>query len=280
MAEQKKNDTVSKDEKKERVRQEFLELRRTGDPKLRNKLIMDHLYIAEILAKKYVNRGIEFDDLYQVASMGLIYAIDRYDVTKGFEFSSFATPTIVGELKRYFRDKGWVIRVPRRIQELSKRVNQVKVSLIQELQRQPTVDDIADALGVSAEEVLEAMDSSKVYAPQSLDQTMDSSNDDHDVNLGNLIGQDDKSFEQVDFYDVIERLSKGLNDLEKRIFYDRYYDKRTQIAIAEELGVSQMTVSRIEKKIIEKFRQELNIRPEDLSKKRKSASKKKSKKEN
>ena len=280
MAEQKKNDTVSKDEKKERVRQEFLELRRTGDPKLRNKLIMDHLYIAEILAKKYVNRGIEFDDLYQVASMGLIYAIDRYDVTKGFEFSSFATPTIVGELKRYFRDKGWVIRVPRRIQELSKRVNQVKVSLIQELQRQPTVDDIADALGVSAEEVLEAMDSSKVYAPQSLDQTMDSSNDDHDVNLGNLIGQDDKSFEQVDFYDVIERLSKGLNDLEKRIFYDRYYDKRTQIAIAEELGVSQMTVSRIEKKIIEKFRQELNIRPEDLSKKRKLASKKKSKKEN
>lgn len=280
MAEQKKNDTVSKDEKKERVRQEFLELRRTGDPKLRNKLIMDHLYIAEILAKKYVNRGIEFDDLYQVASMGLIYAIDRYDVTKGFEFSSFATHTIVGELKRYFRDKGWVIRVPRRIQELSKRVNQVKVSLIQELQRQPTVDDIADALGVSAEEVLEAMDSSKVYAPQSLDQTMDSSNDDHDVNLGNLIGQDDKSFEQVDFYDVIERLSKGLNDLEKRIFYDRYYDKRTQIAIAEELGVSQMTVSRIEKKIIEKFRQELNIRPEDLSKKRKSASKKKSKKEN
>ena len=280
MAEQKKNDTVSKDEKKERVRQEFLELRRTGDPKLRNKLIMDHLYIAEILAKKYVNRGIEFDDLYQVASMGLIYAIDRYDVTKGFEFSSFATPTIVGELKRYFRDKGWVIRVPRRIQELSKRVNQVKVSLIQELQRQPTVVDIADALGVSAEEVLEAMDSSKVYAPQSLDQTMDSSNDDHDVNLGNLIGQDDKSFEQVDFYDVIERLSKGLNDLEKRIFYDRYYDKRTQIAIAEELGVSQMTVSRIEKKIIEKFRQELNIRPEDLSKKRKSASKKKSKKEN
>ncbi|MCI6156833.1 MAG: SigB/SigF/SigG family RNA polymerase sigma factor [Peptoniphilaceae bacterium] len=280
MAEQKKNDTVSKDEKKERVRQEFLELRRTGDPKLRNKLITDHLYIAEILAKKYVNRGIEFDDLYQVASMGLIYAIDRYDVTKGFEFSSFATPTIVGELKRYFRDKGWVIRVPRRIQELSKRVNQVKVSLIQELQRQPTVDDIADALGVSAEEVLEAMDSSKVYAPQSLDQTMDSSNDDHDVNLGNLIGQDDKSFEQVDFYDVIERLSKGLNDLEKRIFYDRYYDKRTQIAIAEELGVSQMTVSRIEKKIIEKFRQELNIRPEDLSKKRKSVSNKRSKKEN
>lgn len=280
MAEQKKNDTVSKDEKKERMRQEFLELRRTGDPKLRNKLITDHLYIAEILAKKYVNRGIEFDDLYQVASMGLIYAIDRYDVTKGFEFSSFATPTIVGELKRYFRDKGWVIRVPRRIQELSKRVNQVKVSLIQELQRQPTVDDIADALGVSAEEVLEAMDSSKVYAPQSLDQTMDSSNDDHDVNLGNLIGQDDKSFEQVDFYDVIERLSKGLNDLEKRIFYDRYYDKRTQIAIAEELGVSQMTVSRIEKKIIEKFRQELNIRPEDLSKKRKSVSNKRSKKEN
>ena len=137
-----------KEMKKNKVREEFEELARTGDIDLRNKLITDHLYIAEILAKKYVNRGIEYDDLYQVACMGLVFAIDRYDVSKGYEFSSFATPTIVGEIKRYFRDKGWVIRVPRRIQELSKKVNLVRSSLAQELQRQPTVDDIADRLGV------------------------------------------------------------------------------------------------------------------------------------
>lgn len=262
------SEKAEKKKKWDEEREEFRRFAETRDVNLRNKLITDHLYIAEILAKKYVNRGIEYDDLLQVASMGLIYAVDRYDVSKGFAFSSFATPTIVGELKRHFRDKGWVIRVPRRIQELSKKINLVRLSLAQDLQRQPTIDEVADQIGVSVEEVLEAMEASKVYAPQSLDKTLDSGMDDHDMNLGDLIGQEDASFDEVDFYDVIERLTKTLNDLEKKIFFYRYYDKRTQISIAEELDVSQMTVSRIEKKIIKKFRQELNVKPEDLKKKK------------
>ena len=248
-----------KEMKKNKVREEFEELARTGDLELRNKLITDHLYIAEILAKKYVNRGIEYDDLYPVACMGLVFAIDRHDVSKGYEFSSFATPTIVGEIKRYFRDKGWVIRVPRRIQELSKKVNLARSSLAQELQRQPTVDDIADRLGVSVEEVLETMEASKVYTPQSLDMTFDNSGDDREINLGDMIGVEDEAYEDVDFNDVVDRLTESLNDLEKKIFYYRYYDKRTQISIAEELNVSQMTISRLEKKIISKFRTTLNV---------------------
>ena len=266
-----KERTKAKDPRKQRLdeeREEFRRLAETHDPKLREKIITDHLYIAEILAKKYVNRGIEYDDLLQVASLGLIFAVDRYDVSKGFAFSSFATPTIVGELKRHFRDKGWVIRVPRRIQELSKKVNLVRLTLAQEQQRQPTVDEVAERLGVSTEDVLEAMEASKVYAPQSLDKTLDTGMDDQEISLGDLIGVEDESFNQIDFNDVVERLTQTLNHLEKRIFVYRYYDKRTQISIAEDLKISQMTVSRIEKKIIKKFRQELQIKPQDLKRKR------------
>lgn len=245
----------------EKERQEFIDLRKTGDLELRNKIITDHLYIAEILAKKYANRGIEYDDLFQVASMGLVFAVDRFDVSKGYKFSSFATPTIVGEIKRYFRDKGWVIRVPRRIQELSKQVNMVKTGLAQELQKQPTVDDIADRLGVSVEEVLETMEASKVYSPQSLDKTFDTNAEDNDSSLGDIIGYEDESFADIDFEDLVKRLTENLNEVEKKIFYYRFFEKRTQISIADELGVSQMTISRLEKKIIKKSRKALNIKP-------------------
>ncbi len=263
MAKKKKTE---KQRRKAKEEAEFLELRRTGDLELRNKIITDHLYIAEILAKKYLNRGIEYDDLFQVASIGLIYAVDRFDVSKGYAFSSFATPTIIGEIKRHFRDKGWVIRVPRRIQELSKKINLARNALSQDLQRQPTVDDIAEYLNVSVEEVLEAMEASQVYSPQSLDKSFDTGVDDREMSLADVLGEEDESFENIDFSDVVEKLTSHLNDLEKKIFYYRYYDKRTQISIAEELQVSQMTVSRIEKKIIQKFRDALNIRPEDLKK--------------
>lgn len=262
----KDTESSEKDAKKEKIAKLFLEYDKTRDPKIREKLIVEHLYIAEILAKKYINRGIEYDDLYQVASMGLIFAMDRYDISKGYEFSSFATPTIVGEIKRYFRDKGWVIRVPRRIQELSKKVNQARIHLSQIMQKQPTVTDIAEEIGITEEEVLEAMEASKVYAPESLNKTIDTGSDDKEVNLGDLIGEDDRNFDKVDFYDVVSKQLKTFNDIEKKIFVYRYYDKRTQISIAEELKISQMTVSRIEKKIIQKFREEFDLKPSDFRK--------------
>ena len=235
----------------------FKQLKETNDPRIREYLIEEHLYIAEILSKKYANRGIEYDDIYQVASIGLIYAVDRYDVDKGFEFSSFATPTIIGEIKKYFRDKGWTIRVPRRIQELSKRINNAKVTLSQDLQRSPTIEDIAEYLNCTEEEVLEAMEASKVYTPQSLDLTYDSNNDDKEVNLGDLIGEEDMYFSKIENNDFLLKGMEKLNDVEKKILIDRYFNKKTQVSIAEELGISQMTVSRVEKRVIEKFRKDL-----------------------
>lgn len=229
----------------------------TEDRDVREELIERHLYIAEILSKRYTNRGIDYDDIYQVASMGLIYAVDRYDIYKGFEFSSFATPTIIGEIKKHFRDKGWTIRVPRRIQELSKKINNSKVSLSQKLQRAPTVEDIAKHLNCTQEEVLEAMEASKVYTPQSLDLTYDSNNDDKDINLADLIGEDDIYFSRIEDEDFVKRAMEKLNDMEKRILIDRYYNKKTQVSIAKSMGISQMTVSRIEKRVIEKLRKEL-----------------------
>ncbi|KPU26463.1 RNA polymerase sigma 70 [Caloranaerobacter sp. TR13] len=234
----------------------FSMYKKNKDSLIRNELIERHLYIAEILSKKYANKGIEYEDIYQVACLALIYAIDRYDVDKGFEFSSFATPTIIGEIKKYFRDKGWVIRVPRRIQELSKKISNARVVLTQKLQKTPTVKDIAEYLMCSEEEILEAMEVSKVYMPHSLDLTYDS-DDDKDMTLGDLIGEDDKYFTKIENIDFLEKVLDNLNDLEKRILKGRYFDNKTQSSMAKELGVSQMTVSRLEKKIIEKFRKEL-----------------------
>lgn len=235
----------------------FKELKKTRDQEIRGELIERHMYIAEILAKKYTNKGIDYDDIYQVACMGLIYAVDRFDIDKGYEFSSFATPTIIGEIKKHFRDKGWTIRVPRRIQELSKKINNAKVTLSQELQRSPTVEDIANYLNSTEEEILEAMEGSKVYTPQSLDLTYDSNNDDKDLNLADLIGEEDAYFDRIENSDFLMRAMKKFNDMEKKILKDRYFDRRTQVSIAEELGISQMTVSRVEKRIIEKLQKEM-----------------------
>ena len=235
----------------------FISFKENRDKKTRDILIEQHLYIAEILSKKYANRGIEYDDIYQIACIGLIYAIDRYDVDKGFEFSSFATPTIIGEIKKHFRDKGWTIRVPRRIQELSKKINNAKVLLSQDLQRSPTVNDIATYLECTEEEVLEAMEASKVYTPQSLDLTYDSNSEDKDVNLSDLIGEEDKNFRKSENNDFIIKTMEKLNEMEKQILVERYFNKRTQVSIAQMLDISQMTVSRIEKKVLEKLRKEV-----------------------
>lgn len=226
---------------------------------IRDSLIEKNLYIAEILAKKYANKGIEYDDLYQIASLGLILAVDRFKIDKGFEFSSYATPTITGEIKRYFRDKGWVIRVPRRIQELSKRINNAKAELTQRLKKNPSIDEIADLLEVSSEEVIEAMDASQVYAPQSIDKNLDTSSEDREVSFADLLGEEDKNYQLVEDMSFIRGAMENFTDIERKIVLYRYFEKMTQVDIAEKLDVSQMTVSRLERKVIKKFREELDI---------------------
>ncbi len=245
-----------KQENKQLIKEKFKKLKETGDPQLRDELIEEHLYIAEIIAKRFVNRGIEYDDLFQVASLGLINAVDRYDVDKGYEFSSFATPTIVGEIKRHFRDKGWTIRVTRRIQELSKNVNNAKLHLSQKLQRTPSAKDIADYLGVSQEDVLEALEASKVSSPQSLDKDYDTSTEDREFNLNDMLGRHDYNFDNIEVKDLLTNVLENFTDLEKEIIVYRFYYKHTQLSIAEKLNISQMTVSRVEKKLISKIKEE------------------------
>ena len=213
---------------------------------VRNILIERHLYLVNLLAKKYINKGVEYEDLYQVGSLALIYAI----------FSSFATPTIIGEIKKYFRDKVWALRVPRRVQELSKKISEAKVALEQENKTHPKVKDIADYIGCSEEEVLEAMEASYGYQPISLDSSSNDDSEDKDITLIDKIGEEESSFNNIEQKDFVNKFMESLNELEVKIFKDRFFLDKTQSTIAKELEISQMTVSRIEKKIVEKLRKE------------------------
>ena len=223
---------------------------------IRNILIERHMYLANILSKKYINKGVDFDDIYQVASLALIYAIDRYDIEKGYEFSSFATPTIIGEIKKYFRDKVWTVKVPRRIQELSKKISEAKLFLEQKNKRSPKAIDIANYLGCSEEEVLEAIEASYGYQPMSLDTSSNDDSDDKEITLKDKIGQEETSFGNIENMDFINKFIETLNELEVKIFKDRFFLDKTQSIIAKELEISQMTVSRLERKIIEKLKKE------------------------
>ncbi|MDD3839025.1 MAG: SigB/SigF/SigG family RNA polymerase sigma factor [Clostridia bacterium] len=231
----------------------FAEYKATKDKEIRDELVHRYLYIAEIIAKKYANRGIEYDDIYQVASLAVIKAVERYDVDRGYEFSSFATPTVIGEVKRYFRDKGWVIRVPRRIQELNYKINKSKEKLTQKLKRTPKVSDIAEYLGVDEEEILEAMESGQVYAPQSIEATYDNLGDDNDLSLLELIGREEKGLVDIENKYFLDDCLSRLNPLEKKIINARFFEEKTQNKVASELGVSQMYVSRMERRIIKKL---------------------------
>lgn len=244
-----------KKEKQERITKLFLEYQKTGDKEIRDILVKEHLYLAEILAKKYIGKGIDYEDIFQVASIGLILAVDRFDPTKGFVFSSYATPTIIGEIKRYFRDKGWTIKVPRRIQELSKKISVAKNTLATMLGRIPTAEEIADYLDVTYDQVIEAMEASKVYQPGSIDSTIDASEDGNELQIKDVIGGEDPVYERVENLDYILRELKKLPKIERTILVERYINRKTQIAIAEELNISQMTVSRLEKKVIRQLRQ-------------------------
>lgn len=236
----------------------FLQYHQTRDVETRNQIFEKYKYMAEIISRKYINKGIEHDDIYQIACMGLIYAIERFDITKGFEFTSFATPTILGEIKKYFRDKGWAIKVPRKIQEISKKVNEINNTLSIQLNRAPTIKEIAQYINSSEEEVLEAFEAGKMFNSQSLDEKFDSSSEDSDLSLMDIVGHDDNHFVNIENEDFIQKSMDKLNELERKIIIKRFYSNKTQSEIAKELNISQMTVSRIEKKSLEKLRIEFN----------------------
>lgn len=243
---------MTKSKKKDDVQELFNEYAKTRDKKLRDELIEKNLYIAEILSKKFIGKGIDYDDIFQIASLGLILAVERYEPSRGFKFSSFATPTILGEIKRYFRDKGWTIKVPRRVQENVKKVKDAYHHLSQVNGEVPTVKEIAEYLGIDTDEVLVAMDAGKVYTPQSID--FEIGTDDKKTSLSDLIGDDDKSFKDFENREQLDSLMKNLSKTEKEIVIKRFLEQKTQLEIAKELGLSQMSVSRIEKKAIKEIK--------------------------
>jgi RNA polymerase sigma-B factor len=216
----------------------------------RNEIVNKYLYLVEIISKKFLNRGIEYEDIYQVACIALIKAVERFDPQKGTKFVSFATPTIVGEIKRFFRDKGSTIRIPRRIYEVYQKVGYAKEELTQKLKRTPRVDEIAAYLNISEEMVLEIIESANAYNIQSFDQTIY----DEDIELHETIGADDNTFERIENRDFLEKSLNKFNEVEKNFIKLRFFNNKTQKEIAEKLGVSQMYVSRLEKKVVNKFR--------------------------
>jgi RNA polymerase sigma-B factor len=204
------------------------------------------------MARKFADRGEPLDDLIQVGTIGLIKAIDRFEISKGFEFSTFATPTIVGEIKRHFRDKTWAVKVPRRLQELGASVTKATTELTHKLDRSPTPKEIAKHLGISVDAVAEALESNAAYSTISLDITSDTS-----TSISESFGSLDDALEGVEYRESLKPLLAELDDREKKILQMRFFENMSQSQIATELDISQMHVSRILTKVLNHLREGL-----------------------
>lgn len=212
-----------------------------ADPQARDELVEMFLPLATYLARRFDRRGEPLEDLVQVASVGLLNAIDRFDVDRDVQFSTYAAVTIIGELKRHFRDKGWAIRVPRRLQEVGLRVNAVLPELYQELGRSPTIEEIGERCEASPEEILDAMEAVQAYSTASLDVPVG----EEGAAPVEILGRDDPSLEILDGWASVAPAVKELPERERRVLYLRFFRGLTQSEIAGRVGVSQMHVSRI-----------------------------------
>ncbi len=221
------------------------------DINVRNAIVSRYMYLADIISKKFINRGVEWDDIYQVACVALINAVERFDTREDVKFVSFATPTIIGEIKRYFRDKASVIRIPRRIYEVYQKVNQAREFLMQQLKRAPKIDEIAEYLNMKEETILEIIESWNVYNIQSFDQAV---YDEDDLELHETVGEDDETFEKINNRDFLEKAMENFSPPEKQFIKLRFFENKTQKEIANHFNVSQMYISRMEKRTLEKFR--------------------------
>lgn len=227
---------------------------RLPDPAAREELVERYYPLAESLARRFQGYGEPLDDLVQVASIGLLKAIDRFDPSKGFRFSTYATPTIIGELKRYFRDKGWAVRVPRRLQENALRLRSVISELSQQLGRSPTVEEITERSGLSEDDVLEASEALDAYSGVSLEAPMDE-DEEESITSRDRLGATDERLDLVEGWTDLEPYLEELPERERRILYLRFFKGWTQSRIAEQLGISQMHVSRLLSRTLARLRE-------------------------
>jgi len=226
-----------------------------GDRAAREQLIERYMSLVRSLARRYASRGEQLDDLMQIGAIGLIKAIDRFDINRGVELTTYATPNIIGEIKRHFRDHGWAVRVPRGLQELSIQLMRVVEQLTGELSRSPTIAELAEATGASEEDVLEALETGRAYSPLSL--SVSSSGDDDELDPLESLGSDDHEYEVSEDRAVLEPGLRVLDERERMILQLRFYEGLTQSQIAQRVGISQMHVSRLIRRALEKARNEI-----------------------
>lgn len=231
-----------------------------GDLEARERLIEQYLPLVRSLARRYANRGEQLEDLVQVGSIGLIKAIDRFDVDRGVELTTYATPNIIGEIKRHFRDKGWSVRVPRGLQELNVRLSTLLEQLTVQLERSPTIAELAKAADVDEEAVLEALESGQAYTTVSLSAP---SNQGEDGALDPLesLGEIEHEYEVSEDRAVLAPGLRALDERERRIIHLRFWEGLTQSQIAQQVGISQMHVSRLIRRSLEKVREEIATGP-------------------
>lgn len=227
----------------------FNEYRRTGDKKIRDELVQSYIYIAEILSKKFVNRGVEYEDIFQVACMGILYAVERFNPERGVKFATFATPTVLGEIRHYFRDRGHFIRVPRKLYEIFYRAEQVKRN-----GENVTPEEISRILDIPQEVIARAYDIGDMAFIKSLE---DEAYADGNLTLSNLIGVDDNNFIMIENRDFVDYCMGRLSEQEVEFVRLRYFDELTQTQIAKKWSTSQMYISRLERKTLKKIREML-----------------------
>jgi RNA polymerase sigma-B factor len=220
----------------------LLAYHRDGDQDAREQALVELMPLVRALATRYAGRGEPLEDLVQVGSIGLIKAVDRFDIDRGVDFASYAVPTIVGEIRRHFRDKGWAMHVPRRLKELSVRLSRVLDQLTNELGRSPTIAELAAAAGVEEEDAIDALDAMNAYATRSLHAPFDEDSDD---TLSEKLGQADAGYVEVEDGALVAAGLDALDERERKIVELRFFDEMTQSQIASEIGISQMHVSRL-----------------------------------
>ncbi|PWA06978.1 RNA polymerase sigma factor SigB [Pueribacillus theae] len=233
------------------------------DQDVQTKIVKEYEQLVQTLARKFSKGKSIHDDLVQVGMIGLLAAVKRFDPEIGKSFESFAVPTIIGEIKRFIRDKTWSVHVPRRIKELGPRIKVAVEELTDELQRSPRVDEIADYLDVSEEEVLETMEMGKSYQALSVDSTIESDQEGSTVTLLDLVGDQEEGYEQIDRKMVLRQAFQALSERERQIIQCTYFDQKSQKETGDELGISQMHVSRLQRRALEKLRKAIRMEPSE-----------------
>lgn len=232
----------------------FRRFAKSRDPHLREQLVAMHQNLVRFLAGKFANRGEPLEDLVQVGTIGLINAVDRYDSERGNKFSTYATPTIVGEIRRYFRDKAWSLKVPRRLQELNQAANKAVDLLSVKLGRSPTVAEIAKAIDASEEETLEAIELGNAYDTVSLDSRMTTESESAPMTLAEFVGGEDETLLALQRYGDLSAAIEALDEREKNIVVLRFFKDLSQAEVAKKLNISQMHVSRLQHRALENLK--------------------------